>query len=68
MKQLDKRLKEVVSNIVYYLTFSTVTDSAKFTLQMHSATTYMNEHGVTKEEANRELEKMNGDMNKIVNE
>ncbi|CAL9241937.1 unnamed protein product [Arabidopsis halleri] len=29
---------------------------------------YMNEHGVTKEEANRELEKMNGDMNKIVNE
>ncbi|CAE6220260.1 unnamed protein product [Arabidopsis arenosa] len=29
---------------------------------------YMNENGVTKEEANRELEKMNGDMNKIVNE
>jgi len=29
---------------------------------------YMNEHGVTKEEASRELEKMNGDMNKIVNE
>ncbi|XP_010441850.1 PREDICTED: alpha-barbatene synthase isoform X2 [Camelina sativa] len=28
---------------------------------------YMNEHRVTKEEASRELEKINGDMNKIVN-
>ncbi|CAA7055443.1 unnamed protein product [Microthlaspi erraticum] len=29
---------------------------------------YMNEHGVTKEEANRELEKRIGDINKITNE
>uniref|UniRef100_A0A1J3F9Q5 Alpha-barbatene synthase n=2 Tax=Noccaea caerulescens TaxID=107243 RepID=A0A1J3F9Q5_NOCCA len=29
---------------------------------------YMNEHEVTKEEANRELEKMIGDINKIANE
>ncbi|KAL1224013.1 Alpha-barbatene synthase [Cardamine amara subsp. amara] len=29
---------------------------------------YMKEHGVTKEKASRELEKMIGDMNKIVNE
>lgn len=29
---------------------------------------YMNEHGITKEAANRELEKMIGDINKIANE
>ncbi|EOA15325.1 hypothetical protein CARUB_v100281681mg, partial [Capsella rubella] len=29
---------------------------------------YMNEHGVTKEQAVRELEMINGDMNKIFNE
>jgi len=29
MKKLDKTLKEVVSKMVYYLTFSIVTDSSQ---------------------------------------